>query len=378
MSYIQIIKPDTDVSFRADDEDSNIRSSWGSLYTKNSTFNISANVAKKQTVTTDAEFYYLKRYYSCTNKIQQFNIPISGQYQIECWGAKGSDKETDKGGKGGYCKGTILLDKSKAPIYVYVGAMNGGFGGGGKISSGQEYFGADGGGATDVRLVKETDWTKFEINSIKSRIMVAAGGGGANHRMDGYGHGDGGYGGGLTGGLGLHSEPIDPNKSIGPTSIAATQTSAGVWYAENKNNNGNQKAASEFGYAHWGNNSADIVQSGGGGGYYAGAKGIDRGASGGSSFISGYSGCDAISEESTVNNIIHTKQPKHYSGMVFENTEMKAGNESMPKPDGGFETGHSGAGVCIIIYPSPSKYQLTSKISPAKRSGKMVKRTAFR
>ena len=364
-SYIQIIKPNTDVSFKADDEENNIRSSWGSLYTKNSTFNLQANVAKKQTVTTDADFYYLKRYYGCTNNIQQFNIPISGQYQIQCWGAKGSDKGDRVGGKGGYCKGTILLDKTKAPIYVYVGAMSGGFGGGGKLSSGQDKFGADGGGATDVRLIKETDWTKFEFNSIKSRIMVAAGGGGANYRVDGYGKGSGGNGGGLTGALGTKDGPISIDWGVYNTQ--ATQTNAGVWYQTKVSN---KSVASKFGYAFWGLSDFDIgwVQGGGGGGYYGGATGNHLGATGGSSFISGYNGCDAISAQSTVNKIIHTNQAIHYSGMVFEDTEMKAGNEVMPNPNGGTETGHNGGGVCIIIYPSPYKYPLTSGSSPAKRS----------
>ena len=370
-SYIQIIKPNTDVSFKADDEENNIRSSWGSLYTKNSTFNLQANVAKKQTVTTDADFYYLKRYYVCTNNIQQFNIPISGQYQIQCWGAKGSDKGDRVGGKGGYCKGTILLDKTKAPIYVYVGAMSGGFGGGGKLSPGQDIFGADGGGATDVRLINETDWTKFEFNSIKSRIMVAAGGGGANYRVDGYGKGSGGNGGGLDGDLGTKDGPI--SNDWGVYNTKATQMNAGVWYQTKK---GNKSVASKFGYAFWGltDFNKGWVQGGGGGGYYGGATGNHLGASGGSSFISGYQGCNAISEQSTVNKIIHTNQAIHYSGMVFEDTEMKAGNEVMPNPNGGTETGHNGGGVCIIIYPSPYKYPLTSGSSPAKRSGRMVKR----
>ncbi len=43
---------------------------------------------------------------------------------------------------------------------------------------------------------------------------------------------------------------------------------------------------------------------------------------GGSSFISGHEGCDAIKEESTENNIIHTGQSIHYSGLYFTNTLM--------------------------------------------------------
>ena len=42
----------------------------------------------------------------------------------------------------------------------------------------------------------------------------------------------------------------------------------------------------------------------------------------GSSFISGHNGCDAIKEESTENNIIHTGQSIHYLGIYFTNTLM--------------------------------------------------------
>ena len=70
---------------------------------------------------------------------------------------------------------------------------------------------------------------------------------------------------------------------------------------------------------------------------------------GGSSFISGYSGCNAISESSTSSNIIHTGQPNHYSGKVFNNAQMIARNASMPNHDGnGNMTGNSGNGYAKI------------------------------
>ena len=43
------------------------------------------------------------------------------------------------------------------------------------------------------------------------------------------------------------------------------------------------------------------------------------GGADGSSFISGHNGCDAIKEESTENNIIHTGQSVHYSELYFTN-----------------------------------------------------------
>ena len=96
---------------------------------------------------------------------------------------------------------------------------------------------------------------------------------------------------------------------------------------------------------------------GGGGGYYGGTTILKESSgnssdagSGGSGFISGHAGCNAINQNSTSTKITHTGQPNHYSGYVFTNTVMKAGNESMPSPTGGTETGHSGNGYCKITW----------------------------
>jgi len=96
------------------------------------------------------------------------------------------------------------------------------------------------------------------------------------------------------------------------------------------------------------NTTSSLVQSGGGSGYYGGSAGNHAGGAGGSSFISGYPGCNAISANSTEDAIVHTGQPNHYSGYVFTNSVMKAGNETMPSPSGGTETGHTGNGYAII------------------------------
>ena len=145
----------------------------------------------------------------CTQSVEEFKTPVAGSYKIECWGAQGSNMLDKVGGKGGYCKGTVKLPNRT--IYIYVGAQAGGFGGGGiTIDHEREHnFGNDGGGATDIRLVKGSTYKEF--NSLKSRIIVAAGGGGANHRNSvgedpQWGQGDGGYGGGLNGGDGLRDD----------------------------------------------------------------------------------------------------------------------------------------------------------------------------
>lgn len=86
------------------------------------------------------------------------------------------------------------------------------------------------------------------------------------------------------------------------------------------------------------------------------------GGSDGSSFISGHNGCDAIKEESTENNIIHTGQSVHYSGMYFTDTVMIDGEgykwttqketyTGMPTHDGtGTMKGNVGNGYARITY----------------------------
>ncbi len=298
--------------------------------------------------------------YSYTGKEQQFVTPTNGLYQIELWGAQGgsisgkaynqdgsvrANKLSYIGGKGAYTKGNISLGIG-TNLYVYVGGTpeentsliassgtkEGGYNGGASIPAGQESYGVGGGGATDVRLVNGS-WNTF--SGLKSRIMVAAGGGGANFRNEGYGEGNGGEGGTLNGVNGYQAL-VDgsyfrndyPNGyQIG---LGATQSKGGI--PEDHLLNGTVQKQNANGT--FGGLNATEVQSGGGGGYYSGASATHGGAGGGSSFITGYTGCNAISENSTENNLIHTGQPKHYSGYVFENSVMKSGTEGMPSYNG--------------------------------------------
>ena len=221
---------------------------------------------------------------------QQFIVPQTGTYQLETWGASGGNYD-GTGGSGGYAKGDISLLKSRN-LYIYVGEYPSYVTGSCYESNPNNSFNGNkegscsgGGGATDIRLVSNNVWDNF--NSLKSRIIVAGGGGGAI-----YG-GTGGSAGGL---IGYDGIGFDENYS----------------YREGK---GGTQISSTFGFAGRGTTS-------GGGGYYGGEEGGAANAGGGSSFISGHDGCDAIKEESTEYNIIHTGQSKHYSGLYFTNTLM--------------------------------------------------------
>ena len=231
-----------------------------------------------------------------TGAEQTFIAPVSGTYKVELWGASGggyyyNDKDFH-GGNGAYVLGLIKLSKYKN-LYVYVGQQSGVVSGLCYGSNKNNNFNvstiggcAVGGGATDVRLIKGNTW--YDFNSLKSRILVSAGGGGGIYE------GSAGSGGGLVGYDGVGNAE-DSAFSIG---LGATQTKL------------------KFGY------NADNATTIGGGGYYVGSNGDAANSGGGSSFISGHNGCDAIKEESTENNIIHTGQSIHYSGLYFTDTVM--------------------------------------------------------
>ena len=263
------------------------------------------------------------------------------------------------GGNGAYTQGLIKLTKGTT-LYIYVGGkasddtktgQPGWNGGGEKKDTYTQSL--SGGGATDIRLEKDetsTDgWSDFD--SLKSRIMVAAGGGGSAIAEQSYNRnfGNGGDGGKLEG-LESSNAGSEAKTHYG---TGGTQTTAG--YAINNAN----EALGGFGYGgdastiYYGGQSA-----GGGGGYYGGGGGYYCApGGGGSSFISGYEGCDAITKSSTKDNITHTGQSVHYSGMKFINGVMKAGNESMPDYNGSTMTGNRSNGYARITYVEQSESQ---------------------
>jgi len=263
-------------------------------------------------------------------------VPCSGEYKVELWGAQGTSYDnTYRGGFGGYTSGKINFKMNKQ-YYVYVGehksdksietVFNGG--GRGKNANDQNGFqiGYSGGGATDIRLING-NWEEF--TSLKSRIIVAGAGGatGAVYQpntilypdveIDFFG--DAGDAGGLEGGEGINVYKYNFFGNIF-ASTGGTQISGGHVNETEGNffvNNGG------FGYGGY-NNYHSVGGAGGGAGYYGGGASSrgHAGSGGGSSFISGHDGCDAISEQSTEDNIIHTNQSIHYSGLYFTDTVM--------------------------------------------------------
>ena len=172
----------------------------------------------------------------------------------------------------------------------------------------------------------------------------------------------GGAGGGLIGG-GLDSSLWEyPYVGHGGTQISGGAEP--LVFSDSIPNN--QGGAGGFGYGGRGGASNTVSGgSGGGGGYYggSGSSGCNGGwwpGAGGSSFISGHNGCDAIALSSTAANIVHTGQSVHYSGYKFINTVMvdgagynwtfeKGDYTGMPTHDGtSTMVGNSGEGYAKI------------------------------
>lgn len=220
--------------------------------------------------------------FNYTGTAQQVTLD-AGIYLLEAYGASGGGDSVGKhtvgsqGGLGGYTKATIeIYDTLTLHIYIGgagkygvsgnsyggpVGGWNGG-GNGGNSASGS------GGGATDFRL-KHGNWNNSD--SLKSRILVAGAGGGADNAgsaVNGSDDGSGGSGGGLSG----QGAWIDGRYNAG---YGGTQTSGGA-----------------FGY---GQSVSTNTDTGGAGGGYWGGKCTNHnngGAGGGSSYIKDFPGCD--------------------------------------------------------------------------------------
>ena len=314
-----------------------------------------------------------------TGDPQTFTAPISGAYKIELWGASSYRVDNPDDGispsdiiieevYGSFVSGNIELSKDEK-LYLYIGekgkngtkktstsqttntypTFNGGGQGGTagnpRTSNGEKHYyihGSSGAGATDARLVN-SDWDNS--TSLNSRIMVASGASGTDN------------GGGL---IGYKEHVVNNYESY--SGIQATQT------------DGNQ-----FGIGENGEDAPTIYcngQAGGGGGYYGGggakASGYNchiHSASSGSSYISGHTGCVAITSEesSTPKNGCTTGTTNnscslHYSEKIFTDTIMidgagykwtntKGSLTLMPNPSGGYYEsgkGHTGNGYARI------------------------------
>ena len=289
--------------------------------------------------------------FSYSGTFLTFTALFSGTYTIECWGASGGDASYysgDLAGRGGYVSGQIDLDMDDT-FYIYVGGTGtrtykyegfvgyGGYNGGGTCSN----TGCGGGGATDVRLVQD---------DLKTRIIVAGGGGGENlYGTSGtpyyLGSSQGSKGGNAGGLTGLVFYGREGSGSV--SNYGGTQTSGGTRVTSSASAIGSNGSFGIGGNGYYG---------AGGGGWYGGSGGSNtpRGTigeiagGGGSSFISGYAGCRAV-DSSTGSVLSVSYMTIGGKQFIFSNMSMIDGGSNMNKPDGtGNETGHLGQGYCRI------------------------------
>lgn len=251
--------------------------------------------------------------YSYTGAVQTITLP-KGIYKLECWGAQGGYRSgATYGGYGGYSVGTLTLEVD-TQLFIYsggsgnTGGTSGGFNGGGKRNS---YNG--GGGASDIRIGQD---------SLYARVIVAGGGGscGASSKT-------GGYGGGETAGA--------ATDGYGSGGGAGTQTTGG---SGGSSNSGTFGVGGEGLYRKSGYGGAGGGGWYGGGGTYPDSSGDDdRGGGGGS----GYVYTSATATNYPTGCLLNSA---HY----LTDTQIIAGNTSMPSTSGSTETGHQGNGFVRI------------------------------
>ncbi len=309
-------------------------------FTKNNITGSIVTIVKGESVTTPNQYKDTITYnYNGTDgtdgSVQTFTAPVTGNYNLQVWGASGGNSSSGYlGGNGGYSKGTVSLNKDDV-LYIYVGGKGsngvsgntsqvGGYNGGGK-SSGSSFKGfsepgGSGGGATHIAKV---DGLLSTLSASTSNILLVAGAGGGAANYKGY---IGGAGGGTTGTTG-----IGYNTSRQAT--AGSQTAGGA-----PGYNATTEMTGSFGKGGdaYSTSSRYTFSGGGGSGFYGGGGGSGRsgttstyyrytsGGGGGSGYIN----------------------PSLTNALTLDGTKS-----TIPTVDGTTtETGHTGNGAAVISY----------------------------
>ena len=340
--YLQIVKANQDVVFKAADQEETNRTAWGFSEPSKSTFNVAKNSCMTKDIESEAEFYYFSHYWKYTGKIETFTAPEKCDYKLECWGAQGGGiinqgKVTPAKG-GGYSYGTLKNVGKGKQLFVCVGGQgiagarnlknaSGGYNGGGKGGYGVKnakgqilLSGGGGGGATHIALSAGL-LTQF-VDKYQTQLLIVAGGAaGYSNVPNNNTNINAAYGGGVNGGPGMN------------TVTNATYTVAG------------QKPTRErFGKGQDGRNGITGTNNGG-----------EGNSGGGGGFCGGYS--DQRTGSNT--NGIGGGGSGYVNTSLLVDAKTIAGNQQILKPNGVVETGHLSYGEAVITWlgknPSTTK-----------------------
>lgn len=272
-----------------------------------------------------------------------------GQYQLECWGAQGgngTNNTSQPGGKGGYSKGIITLNK-KTNLYLYTGGQGlngttynsngattaGGFNGGGSATSVNSR--GSGGGGTDIRIA---------VDSLYARVLVAGGGSGSS----GYTSLAGFAGGGISGKTYNNQDSSNGDSWYGGGGSQTQGGAANTSYS-------NYTTAGSFGQGgNYNSGSNTYYGSGGGGGWYGGGGAIGVGG-GGSGYMYTSSSASYYPSDCLLD-----------SSYYLTNATTLAGNAAFTSPTGTSETGHTGNGyirITVIEASSGNAFIKTDSIT---------------
>ena len=262
----------------------------------------------------------------CTQSVEEFTAPVSGEYKLECWGSQGGTTvENGIPGKGGYCIGAYSTKKNGI-LYICIGNC-GSFGTHSYNNNpGLELIGGfPGGGATHISIKNGGELITFKTH--KEDVLIVAGAGGSCD-LDSYISGCGGYGGGDIGGNGTSSYSMYYGKEDDGSGNGGTLSLGGeTGYSHPYTYKSYDGSFGIGGYGYGVLSDLGINYGGqGGGGWYGGGGATLAGSGGGGS--------------SYGNNLL----------LVSDSYHTIDGAHEMPSPSGGTEIGHSGDGACVISW----------------------------
>ena len=226
----------------------------------------------------------VNKVFEYTGGEQTYNVPITGYYKLETWGAQGGLGKSGYSGLGGYSTGIIKLNKNET-LYINVGGqgesyngrtgleLHGGYNGGGNATNSSSYSDegyAAGGGATHIATASGI-LSSLE-NKKDSIVIVAGAGGGGGQNSSNYNFANGGGYSGVNGGEGA---------------IAGNQMSGGA--AKEDSDDHLSSYSGSFGQGGNGRmtyRSYGFLGSGGGAGYFGGGSSMwAQSGAGGSGYI---------------------------------------------------------------------------------------------